>query len=950
MTCLLLQALFAPAYGETRDGGELLQFTSEGHVLGFSPDSVYFATGAHALKADFIGGKSAVPQASAGASPDGRTQPLTTVSYRDVWDGVDAVYEKASGSILKSTYTVAAGARPDSIRLRYNKPVTIDEKGNLVVGYDTGRMTVSAPVAWQTIEGRNKPVMVAYNQCSATDVGFTLGAHDTTSAVVISGVLSWNTFLGGSVSTGPSGIAVDSSGDVYVTGYSWDTWGTPIRAKNPQGNDAFVAKLSAADGSLIWNTFLGGPQDDYGNAIALDSNGRVYVAGYSFNSWGTPVSPFPGGSYDGFVACLQTDGSLIWNTFLGGSRSTSASGIAVNSNGAVYVTGYSSATWGTPVNAFGGRSYDGWVAKLDAGGNLIWNTFLGVTGTDYIRGVALDSSGSIYVTGYSNSTWGSPVNAFGGGFNDGFIAKLDAGGNLIWNTFLGGTGTDRAYGIALDSSGGIYVTGYSDSTWGTPVSPFPGGMYNGFVVKLNQADGTLAWNTFLGGPELDYSLGIAVDKGGNLYVTGESYMTWGYPVIPLPDEGSSNPYVAKLNTADGTLLWNTFLGGDGLGEALGTDSAGNVYAAGISYGTWGTPVSPFTATGGWAAYLAKIPADYCDLRTISASVPGGNGTVSPGIQTVCAGFPASITMTPNTGYHVATFLDNGQSFTGLRNTYAISSATVDHTIVITYGIDMDTLTAVEAGTGGGALSAGGLTCSGASCTGEYAYGTSVVVTAIPSAGSAFTGWTNCDSVSGNACTVAMTANRRVIANFASDCTYSISPTTETFTSKGGSFKIGVTATGAASCVSPTVTSDAAWIGASLSSFANNKGTVVVTASQNNAGTERVGVVTIWQKTLNVAQTGVPCSLSVSPAGGTLASAGGTGSFSVNATEGCEWVMDVGQTAAAWLGASPASRSGSGSVSYEASANTTGEQREGKITVHLTGSSSQKSVFTVTEHK
>ncbi len=559
VTCLLLHALFAPAYGATEDGKGLLQFTSEGHVLGFSPDSVYLATGAHALKADFVGAKSAVPKASAGASRDGRIQPLTTVSYRDVWDGVDAVYEKAPGSILKSTYTVAAGARPGSIRLRYNKPVTVNDKGDLVIGYDTGRMTMSAPVAWQTVEGRKKPVMVAYNQCSATDVGLTLGAHDATSAVVISGELSWNTFLGGSTLNSSEGIAVDSSGDVYVTGYSFGTWGNPVSPFTGY-NDAFVAKLRAADGSLIWNTFLGGTKDNNGYAIAADSNGRVYVTGTSGSSWGNPVSPFAGGYYDVFVACLNADGTLIWNTFLGGNNYDESCGIAVDASGGIYVAGDGFETWGTPLNAFAGTN-DGWIAKLDANGNLIWNTFFGGTGNVYGVGMAFDSSrGSIYVTGNSDSTWGNPAGAFTPG-SDPYVVKLSAAdGSLVWNTFLGG-GSDYGESIAVDSNGAVYVAGrLSSATWGTPVSPYPGGSNDGFVAKLNPVDGTLAWNTFVGGDYLDYPIGIAADKGGNLYVTGQSYTTWGNPINPLLKSGGF-PYVAKLSAANGSLLWNTFFGG-----------------------------------------------------------------------------------------------------------------------------------------------------------------------------------------------------------------------------------------------------------------------------------------------------------------------------------------------------------------------------------------------------
>src|SRR5207248_2098788 len=130
----------------------------------------------------------------------------------------------------------------------------------------------------------------------------------------------------------------------------------------------------------------------------------------------------------------------------------------------------SHATWGSPVRAFSG-DYDGFVTKLDASGNLMWNTFFGGTGHDEGYPIALDGSGNIYVAGASLATWGSPVNAFSGD-NDAFVAKLDSTGNLTWNTFLGSSGTDFGYGLAVDGSGNVYVAGYSSATWGSPVTAF----------------------------------------------------------------------------------------------------------------------------------------------------------------------------------------------------------------------------------------------------------------------------------------------------------------------------------------------------------------------------------------------------------------------------------------------------------------------------------------------
>ena len=251
MLCVIVCSV--PARAKT---GDVLELTSGSHILGFSPDSVYMATGSHMLKVDFVNGKPVSPVSKEGPSSGRTTPPLSKVTYTDIWEGIDIAYEKASGSIVKSTYTVAPGHAPASIRLRYNRPLSMDKNGNLVVRYDTGTMTESKPIAWQVIGGKKKPVMVAYNLTSDKDVGFTVKDYDESLPLVIDPYFSWNTFLGGSKDDCAYAVTVDSEGSIYVAGYSQGAWGLPVQAFSSD-TDAFVAKLAAA-GSLTWKTFLGG--------------------------------------------------------------------------------------------------------------------------------------------------------------------------------------------------------------------------------------------------------------------------------------------------------------------------------------------------------------------------------------------------------------------------------------------------------------------------------------------------------------------------------------------------------------------------------------------------------------------------------------------------------------------------------------------------------------------
>jgi len=382
----------------TTNGKEnLLQFTSAGHVLGFAKDGVIVASARHMLRIDFLNSSSVAPEADGNVSQQsntGNASPLGRVTYRNIWDGVTVVYEASAGSIVKSTYYVAAtkeGVQVDRIRLGYNRPVQIDDQGNLVVSYENGTLVESAPVAWQETEGGRKPVRATYVLHGEREVGFSLSDYTPGIPVVIDPALTWNTFLGGSSTDDEAAaIAVDGSGNVYVAGYSMATWGSPVRAYTSTGMDAFAAKLDSS-GALQWNTFLGGSGYDYGQGVAVDGSGNVYVAGYSMATWGSPVRAYTSGG-DAFAAKLNSSGTLQWNTFLGGNGSDQGYAIAVDGSGNVYVGGTSAATWGSPVLAYTALS-DAFAAKLNSSGTLQWNTFLGGSGNNYGSGIAVDGSG-----------------------------------------------------------------------------------------------------------------------------------------------------------------------------------------------------------------------------------------------------------------------------------------------------------------------------------------------------------------------------------------------------------------------------------------------------------------------------------------------------------------------------------------------------------------------------
>ena len=405
--------------------------------------------------------------------------------------------------------------------------------------------------------------------------------------VVLPGV-NWSTFLGGTGFDESRGIAVDGSGNTYVIGYSESAWGSPLNG-HAGGYDSSIAKINS-NGARAWHTFLGGTALDFGEDIVLDSNGNIYVTGTSTGTWGTPLQPFAG-LEDAYVAKFNSNGSLQWSTFLGGGNFDDGYGIALDNSGNIYVTGVS-AGWGTPLNPHGGAVADAFVAKLDSNGVLQWHTFLGGGGMDEGFAIHVTPSGDIFITGESDSNWGTPINPHHAGSDDDvFVAKLNTSGALQWHTFMGGEYDERGEGIHVAGNGSIYVTGFSWWGWGTPINPYGGGLTDALVAKFN-GSGIYQWHTFLGGSEDETGHDLTGDGAGNIYVTGYSSSTWGTPINPFA--GYEDAFVAQLN-GNGTRLYNTFLGGSGVdhGYSIFVNNT-DVYVAGQSSATWGNPVVAHT--------------------------------------------------------------------------------------------------------------------------------------------------------------------------------------------------------------------------------------------------------------------------------------------------------------------------------------------------------------------
>jgi hypothetical protein len=390
---------------------------------------------------------------------------------------------------------------------------------------------------------------------SSATWGSPLNPHSGGSDIVVlklnsSGAYQWHTFYGGSGTDEGCGIALDGSGNIFVAGYSSTTWGSPLNAYN-KSNDILVLKLNSS-GAHQWHTFLGSDNYEVGRNIALDASGNIYVTGYGYKSWGMPINAYSGGS-DIFVLKLNSNGAYLWHTFFGSAGTDYAWGLALDKSSNVYVTGQSFANWGSPINPYSGvtGTANVYALKLNESGAHQWHTFYPAL---WGWAIAVDNSSNVYVTGRSDLTWGSPVNVHSGG-SDGFVLKLNSSGAYIWNTFYGAANTNDAFGMTVDGGGNVFVTGTSDASWGSPLNAYSGGT-DIYALKLDSS-GVYQWNTFYGSDvsnKNDTGWGLALDGSGNLYVTGQSWATWGAPLNPFSGGSSSDIFVLKLNEASVVLV------------------------------------------------------------------------------------------------------------------------------------------------------------------------------------------------------------------------------------------------------------------------------------------------------------------------------------------------------------------------------------------------------------
>ena len=467
--------------------------------------------------------------------------------------------------------------------------------------------------------------------------------------------LLYGTYLGGPDDDYDNAIAVDGSGNAFVTGCTYSApFPTTPGAFSTSLNgfsDAFVAKINATGSALIYGTYLGGESDEYGNAIAVNASGEAYVTGETDSSE-FPVTdgvfqpnPGGGGAFGGdvFVAKLNSTGTaLIYGTYLGGEDNDYGYAIAVDGTGNAFVAGYTESenfpvVGGVAPHALQG-AVDGFVAKLNpSASTLLYSTYLGGAGSDFCNAIALDGSGNAFVTGRTDSenfpVTPEALQSHLGGYDDAFVAKLNAAGSALeYGTYLGGGNTDEGYAVAVNGSGHAFVTGLTGGegfpvTLGAFQTAFRGDR-DAFVVALNAQGKALLYGTFLGGTLFDRGTSIVLDTEGRALVTGMTRST-NFPTsaggYQLVSGGNDDAFVARFNAGGTALDYGSYLGGtqDDYGNALTRDGAGNVLVTGQTESanfpvTEGAFQKNFAgAFGKWDAFVVKLRSGTPPILPIS---------------------------------------------------------------------------------------------------------------------------------------------------------------------------------------------------------------------------------------------------------------------------------------------------------------------------------------------
>jgi hypothetical protein len=585
-----------------------------------------------------------------GAEPSGwvhHVPTYRTVTYPEVYPGIDLRFKGTSGH-LEYDFEVAPSADPSTIRVRFQgaDSLRLDPSGNLIIHSRLGSVVERAPISYQLDGLDSIPRSGGYLLFDDNTFGFDIDdSYDPSLPLIIDPVVTFSSFLGGSLSDYGRAITVDDDSCMYIAGYVVSVdfplaspFDSTYNDTLTGHYDAFISKISGDGDELLFSTYLGGTEaNDRIFDIAIDADRYVYVCGVTEASDFPVVNAFQAtleGPSDAFLAKLSQDGSsLEYATYFGGSGTETGGALAVDVLNRPCMAGNTSSPDldlpASPFDATLDGDFDAFFCRLSADGlTLEAGGYLGGTSNDRGSAIATDTALNLYVAGYTDSddfpATGGFDSTYEGGvaIGDAFLVKFNNDGDsIIYSTYLGGSNDDVALGLAVDDDMRPHVTGYTFSSdypqANLYVSSFDG-LYSGFVTKLEASGDALVYSGFLAGSGEDVATDIAIDHTGAAHVSGHTSSS-NFPIhngVQTSFYGSIDAFATCIEP-DGTgLVYSTYLGAISLEFAYGVavDASRNTYLVGYTDSPSFLTVDPYQGSlaGGYDVFVTRIALEAYD--------------------------------------------------------------------------------------------------------------------------------------------------------------------------------------------------------------------------------------------------------------------------------------------------------------------------------------------------
>ena len=535
------------------------------------------------------------------------------VDYQEVYPGIDLTYY-GNERQLEYDFTVRPHANPKSIKLKFSgaDQIEIGAEGDLILHTVAGEIRHERPRIFQHRNGVDEVIEGRFVLLGSEKVGFEIGRYDSELPLIIDPKFIYSTYFGGIGINGDIGydVKVDALGTTFVTGYtsSMDFFDTNLSPTAPGGGnlDGFVMKVDSTGSTVLSKVFFGGSAEDEGHRIALDNAGSVYVTGYTNSADFPIVNGFQTklrGRKDAYVMKIDNAVTqILYSSYIGGTRDDMPFGITVDSSFNVYVVGETSSPdfpLAVPIRSRldPETATDAFITKLSPAGTLVYSTYLGGRGADRAYDVATDVEGNAYVVGFTTAAIPNVLNAIYGAVSDprqAFVGKLSPNGSsILLFAYIGGVGSEEAIRVVLDFEQNIIVSGYTNSPnfpVANAIQPFLAGEFDIFVIKLLPDFSSIVFSTYFGADGSESAPGLGVDSTGNIFLAGFT-SSFQFPVINGINIGSSggnlrgdrDAYVTKL-TPNGRLLFSTYVAGRSSDGAVGlaVDAAGDIYVTGFT--------------------------------------------------------------------------------------------------------------------------------------------------------------------------------------------------------------------------------------------------------------------------------------------------------------------------------------------------------------------------------